>query len=115
MSGNEIAWLNLTYRMPLFRNIDSRVGHIYIDKIFFSVFGDLGNAWNGKLPEFDSFKKGAGAEIRIGLNSYYLFPTNVFFSTAYGFDEVERVVRNETIKYGKEWRFYGGILFGFDF
>ncbi len=115
MSGNEIGWLNLTYRMPLFRNIDSKVGHIYIDKIFLSVYGDLGNAWNGKLPEFDTFKKGAGAELRIAMNSYYLFPTNFFVNASYGFDEVQRTVRNETIKYGKEWRFYGGILFGFDF
>lgn len=115
VSGNEIGWLNLTYRMPLFRNIDSKVGHIYIDKIFLSVYGDLGNAWNGKLPELDSFKKGAGAELRVAMNSYYLFPTNFFVNASYGFDEVERTVRNETIKYGKEWRFYGGILFGFDF
>jgi Tol biopolymer transport system component len=115
LSGNEIGWLNLTYRMPLFRNIDGRLGHLYIDKIFFSVYGDIGNAWNGDLPELNTFKKGAGAEIRIAMNSYYLFPTNVFFNASYGFDEVTRVVRDETIKYGKEWRFYGGILFGFDF
>ncbi|QQS34606.1 MAG: PD40 domain-containing protein [Ignavibacteriales bacterium] len=115
VSGNELGWLNLTYRMPLFRNIDSRVGHIYIDKVFLSVYGDIGNAWNGKIPELDTFKKGAGAELRVAMNSYYLFPTNLFVNASYGFDKVERTVRNETITYGKEWRFYGGILFGFDF
>ncbi|OGU74471.1 MAG: biopolymer transporter Tol [Ignavibacteria bacterium RBG_16_34_14] len=114
ISGNEIAWLNLTYRFPLFRNIDARAGHLYLDKIYFSVYGDLGNAWTGKIPELNSFKKGAGAELRIQLSSYYLFPTSIFLNAAYGFDKFDRVVNNEIITYGKEWQFYGGILFGFD-
>ncbi len=115
VSGNEIAWLNLTYRFPLFRNIDTRIGHIYIDKIYFSVYGDLGNAWNGEIPEFNSFKKGAGAELRIKMNSFYLFPTSLFFSAAYSFDTYTRKVFNETVTYGKEWQLYGGILFDFNF
>lgn len=119
ISGNEIGWLNLTYRFPLFINIDSRIGHVYLDKIFFSVYGDFGNAWNGSLPSLNKFKKGAGAELRIQLNSFYLFPTSVFFNASYGFDNFTRIVNrgNETrtLTYGKEWRFYGGILFGFDF
>jgi Tol biopolymer transport system component len=115
ISGNEIAWLNLTYRFPLFTNIDSKAGHLYIDKIFFSVYGDLGNAWTGDFPKLKTFKKGAGAELRIQMNSYYLFPTSLFFNASYGFDKFERIVNNNPIKYGKEWRFYGGILFGFDF
>jgi Tol biopolymer transport system component len=115
VEGNEIGWLNLTYRFPLFTNIDSRIGHIYLDKVFLGLYGDLGNAWNGKIPGLDSFKKGAGMELRFQMNSYYLFPTNLFFNAAYGFDRVTRQINNETINYGKEWRFYGGILFGFDF
>jgi hypothetical protein len=115
VEGNEIGWLNLTYRFPLFTNIDSRIGHIYLDKVFLGFYGDLGNAWNGKMPGLDSFKKGAGMELRFQMNSYYLFPTNLFFNAAYGFDKVTRQINNETINYGKEWRFYGGILFGFDF
>ena len=115
ISGNEVGWLNLTYRMPLFTNIDMKAGHFYIDKIFFSVYGDLGSAWNGKMPQLSKFKKGAGAELRMQMNSFYLFPTSVFFNASYGFDKFDRLVRSETITYGKEWRFYGGILFGFDF
>ncbi|NWF90464.1 MAG: PD40 domain-containing protein [Ignavibacteriaceae bacterium] len=115
ISGNEVAWLNLTYRFPLFTNIDSRIGHLYVDKVFLSFYGDLGNAWNGNIPSIETFKKGVGAEIRIQLNSFYLFPTSIFFNGSYGFDEFERKVRDEMVTYGKEWRFYGGILFGFDF
>lgn len=113
ISGNEIAWINLTYRFPLLKNIDERIGHIYIDKIYLSVYGDFGNAWNGKLPSMNQFKKGAGAELRIKLNSFYIFPTSLFFNAAYSFDKVLKVVRNENVVYGKEWNFYGGILFDF--
>jgi Tol biopolymer transport system component len=115
INGNEVAWLNLTYRFPLFRNIDAKMGHLYLDKIYFSLYGDIGNAWTGEIPGIKDFKKGAGAEVRFQLNSYYLFPTAVFFNAAYGFDEVTRTVRETEITYGNEWRFYGGILFGFDF
>lgn len=115
ISGNELGWINFTYRFPLLRNLDTRIGHLYIDKIYLSVYGDFGNAWNGELPKFDEFKKGAGAEIRIKMNSFYLFPTSIFFNAAYSFDTFNREVRDEIVTYGKEWRFYGGILFDFTF
>jgi Tol biopolymer transport system component len=50
ISGNELAWLNLTYRFPLFKDIDTKIGHLYLDKVFFSVYGDIGNAWDGDFP-----------------------------------------------------------------
>ncbi|MCB0748388.1 MAG: biopolymer transporter Tol, partial [Ignavibacteriae bacterium] len=115
ISGNELAWLNLTYRLPVFKNIDYRLGHLYIDKLFFSVHGDLGNAWNGDVPKFNDFKKGIGAELRLKMISFYLFPTSLFFNASYAFDKVDRLVRDEVITYGKEWKFYGGILFDFSF
>lgn len=113
ISGNEIAWLNLTYRFPLFRNIDSRIGHLYLDKIYFSVNADIGNSWNGSLPSISEFKKGIGTELRIQLSSYYLFPTSVFLHAAYSFDKFTRVIDNQKVNYGKEWSFYGGVLFDF--
>ena len=115
VSGNEVGWLNLTYRFPLFKNIDTRFGQLYFDKIFFSVFGDLGNAWTGNFPSLSDFKKGAGAELRIKMNSFYLFPTSLFFTAAYSFDRFTNKILGEDVTYGKEWRFYGGILFDFSF
>ena len=114
ISGNEIAWLNFTYRFPLFRNIDTRAGHLYIDKIFLSFNADVGNAWNADATTIENFKKGVGAELRIQLSSYYLFPTSVFVSGSYGFDEFKRTVNNEIVTYGKEWNLYAGVLFGFE-
>ncbi len=115
ISGNELGWINLTYRFPLFTNIDTRIGHLYIDKVYFSVYGDYGNAWTGSLNGMSDFKKGLGAEVRIKMNSFYIFPTSIFFNAAYSFDKFSRVIRGENISYGKEFQFYGGILFDFSF
>ena len=115
ISGNEIAWLNLTYRFPLWTNIDARLGQLYLDKIYFSVFGDWGNAWTGGGPQFSKFKKGAGVGLRIKLISFYVFPTSLFFNAAYSFDKFTRNILGENVTYGKEWRFYGGILFDFNY
>ncbi|UCH64740.1 MAG: PD40 domain-containing protein [Ignavibacterium sp.] len=114
VEGNEIAWLHLEYRFPLFRDIDSKFGHMYLDKIFLSLYFDIGDAWTGDSWKFESTKRGAGVQLRLHMNSYYLFPTAIFFDAAYGFDQFKRIVNNEIITYGKEWQFYGGILFGFD-
>jgi Tol biopolymer transport system component len=114
ISGNEVAWFNLTYRFPLFRDIDAKIGHLYLDKVFLSFNADIGNAWTGNLSSDAKYKKGVGSELRVQLNSYYLFPTSLFVSAAYGFDKFQRVVNNKVITYGQNWNFYGGILFGFD-
>ena len=114
LSGNEMAWVNFTYRFPLWRDIDYKLSFLYFDKIFLSFHFDYGNAWTGEIPGLDQFKKGAGAEIRLQMNSYYLFPTALFFNASYGFDSFQREANREIVTYGKEWRFYGGILFGFD-
>jgi len=115
VSGNEILWMNFAYRFPLWKNIDSRLGFLYVDKMFLSLYGDFGNAWTGNIPNVKTFKKGAGAELRIALNSFYLFPTALFVNANYGFDSFQKVIRDQVVTYGKEWRFYGGVLFGFDF
>ncbi len=115
VSGNELAWMNITYRFPLFKHIDYRLGHLYFDKVFLSVHGDIGNAWNGALPSLNDFKKGVGTEIRLKMISFYLFPTSLFFNASYAIDKVEKTIRTETVTYGREWKFYGGILFDFNF
>ncbi len=114
ISGNKLGWLNVTYRFPLFRDIDTRIGHLYLDKIYMSVYGDIGSAWNGNLTGAVKFRKGVGAEIRIKMNSFYLFPTSLFFNAAYSFDKFTRNILNENVTYGNEWNFYGGILFDFN-
>lgn len=114
VSGNDLGWLNITYRFPLFKNLDTRIGSFYLDKIYFSAFADFGHAWTDVKPSFDQIKKGIGAELRIKLTSFYLFPTSVFFSAAYAFDKFNRDVRGDIVQYGQNVRYYGGILFDFN-
>ncbi|MFC2102989.1 biopolymer transporter Tol [Bacteroidota bacterium] len=114
IEGNNIAWLRLGYRFPLARDIDARIGHLYLDKVFLTFNFDIGNAWNGDAAKLEDTKKSVGAELRVHMNSYYLFPTDLFISASYGLDEFSRTINNEIITYGKEFRLYGGILFGFD-
>lgn len=115
ISGNRILWLNASYRFPLWKHIDLNFGHIYIDNVYLSFYGDFGNAWNAQFPSLSNFKKGIGSEIRIKMVSFYIFPTCIFFSTAYSFDSYDKIVRGESFSYGRRFEFYGGILFDFSF
>lgn len=116
ISGNEIFHLNVNYRFPIFEEIDTRFYHLYIDKIYASIYFDYGNAWEDKQVKLKDFKKGIGTELRVQMNSFYIFPTSLFLNIAYGFDEFKRqnIFTKEVIKYGKEVLIYFGILFGFE-
>ena len=117
LGGNELAQFSAEYRLPLISKIDLRILQLYFDKLYAAAFADMGDAWNGKLPTLRQFKTDAGAELRLESFSFYSYPTRIFFSAAYGFDRFDKLVSssNQTVTYGKEWRFYFGVLFGFDF
>ncbi len=118
ISGNELAVVGLEYRLPLVPNIDVRFLQFYFDKFYASVYGDFGNAWSSEKPKLNEFKGDAGVELRLESFSWYSYPTRIFFNASYGFNEFEKSVRGtltKPVRYGKEWRFYFGVLFGFDF
>ena len=114
LGGGRVATANLTYRFPLIQNIDMRISPLYLDKLYMSVYGDFGNAWDGDNTKLDNFKKDVGAQLRLQTTSFYVFPTSIFFDAAYGLDEFTREFQGTPVTYGKEWRFYFGMLFGFD-
>ncbi|MBI3189917.1 MAG: PD40 domain-containing protein [Ignavibacteriales bacterium] len=117
LGGNEFVMGNLTYRFPISEKIDVRLLHIYFDKLYAAVYGDIGNVWREGTPSGLRFKKDVGVELRLEAFSYYAFPTRVFFNATYGLDEFDRQVRNaqSAVTYGKEWQFHFGVLFGFEF
>lgn len=114
LGGNHIASATLTYRAPIVGDIGWKVGHILFDKLYGSVFADVGDAWTNEKKFFSDLKKDIGFEIRLQAFSFYMYPTSIFFSGAYGLDQFTRTFNNRDLTYGKEWRFYFGILFGFD-
>jgi outer membrane protein assembly factor BamA len=117
IGGNELATVSLGYRFPLLNKIDTRILQLYFDKLYAFMYADLGNAWTGAVPSLKEFKKDAGVQLRLESFSFYAFPTRVFFDAAYGFDRFTRPIpyTGQRVTYGKEWRFYFGVLFGFDF
>lgn len=123
VGGGRYATANLTYRLPLVTNMDFNFLQFYFDKLYFSVYGDIGNAWNGsaKNLKLDDFKKDVGFELRLLTYSYYVYPTAFAFNAAYGIDQFTNIFpssssrQEQEVTYGKEWRFYFTMLFGFDF
>lgn len=120
LGGNKYASANLTYRFPIIEHMNFNLLQFYFDKLYFSVYGDFGDAWDGNATKFKDFKKDVGAELRFQTFSYYVYPTSFALNAAYGLDEFTRIFpstinENKLVTYGKEWRFYFTVLFGFDF
>ena len=117
IGGNRLATAGIAYRFPLVSSMDLRFLQFYFDKLYMSVYADIGNAWTGSSPKLSDFKTDAGVELRLESFSFYAYPTRIFFNAAYGFNRFTTYIstRNESVAYGREWRFYLGVLFGFDF
>jgi Tol biopolymer transport system component len=105
-----------TYRFPIHRNLDWKLGHLQFDKLYAGLFYEYGDAFDGSEIKFENFKRDVGVELRLDSFSYNLFPTRVFFQAAWPIDEVQNFdqSRDELINYPQEWRYYLGVLFEFD-
>ena len=117
IGGNRAVSLNATYRFPIATKLDFRILQIYFSKLYASVFYDIGNAWPRETASDNFWKQDAGFEFRLESFSFYAYPTRIFFSGAYGLDQFSRSVNDiniSTVTYGHEWRFYLGVLFGFE-
>ncbi len=115
IGGNKLLALNVTYRYPLFRDIDKQILQFYLSDLYLSAFGDAGACWNGNITG-TKFKRDLGAELRLSGFSFYSYPTAFFFDGCYGFDRFTTQLRDfqTSVTYGKEWRFYFGLTFSFD-
>lgn len=109
IEGTRLLHLQLAYRFPLADFPDTRVGIFNLDDLYLSLYCDAGNAWRGGGLQPEKFKRDAGAQLRLSLFSFYGYPTSLSFDAVYGFD---RFVHMEQ-QYGREWRFYFGLLFDF--
>jgi Tol biopolymer transport system component len=115
LGGNELVHGQITYRFPVISSMDLRLGHMLFDKLYGGVFLDVGDAV--MVPEHFTvrdLKKNVGFELRLETYSFSMYPTRIFFSGAYGLDEFTRTFNFTDVTYGREWRWYFGMLFGFD-
>ncbi len=122
LGGNTTAYTQLSWFIPIRENIERQINRFTADKIFARLFAEAGNGWGGPLDIGNDIKTGVGAELRFSLNSYYLMPTRLFISGAYGFnsfdlqfpDEFVTTDEPDVIEYGREFMFNFGLLFDFD-
>ncbi len=118
LGGNKMLILNLTYRYPLFRDVDKQLLQFYLSNVYLCGFGDIGDVWDDGLSGITGtrFKKDVGSELRMSGFSFYSFPTAIFFDACYGLDRFTTQISDfqTSVIYGKEWRFYFGLTFSFD-
>ncbi|MBO6576560.1 MAG: PD40 domain-containing protein [Rhodothermales bacterium] len=122
LGGNRTAWAQMAYTFPLLPRIDRQMGFLYADKLFARVYADAVSAWRGAFPGAGSIRKDVGAELRLGLGSFYLLPTAVFVSGTYGLDTFDFQLDDgfvtpdgqSTVQYGGGVQWHVGVLFGFD-
>ncbi|MBN2414920.1 PD40 domain-containing protein [bacterium] len=109
IEGTRLLHLQMAYRFPLADFPDTRVGIFNLDDLYLSLYCDAGTAWSEGYIKPDDFKRDAGVQLRLSLFSFYGYPTSISFDAVYGFD---RFIHMEQ-RYGREWRFYFGLLFDF--
>ena len=123
LGGTTTAFSTLSWFIPLKTDIYRQMGRLTLDKVFLRLFAEAGNGWGGPLNIDKNIKTGVGAELRIGMNSYYFFPTSFFLSSAYGFNSYDLQLPDafitETpsgrVSYGNQILINFGILFDFEF
>jgi outer membrane protein OmpA-like peptidoglycan-associated protein len=54
LSGETQAILHLQYRFPLARQIDTKIGDLYLESAYMQVFGTVGNLWSYRLKDPDN-------------------------------------------------------------
>ncbi|HYE95509.1 MAG TPA: hypothetical protein VD962_04830, partial [Rubricoccaceae bacterium] len=74
LGGNETVWLQAGYTFPILPRLERQVGWLYLDKLYGRVYADAAAAWSGPWPGADAIRKDVGAELRLGFDSFYLFP-----------------------------------------
>jgi len=109
MEGRYLAHGRATLRVPLFRHMDLSLLHLYFDKIYLGVSYDYGGAFIKTAGLRQKLHDSINLQMRMNLSSFYVFPTQIFFNAAYGFDKF----KNRGVTYGQEWRYYFGLSFGF--
>ncbi|HKJ33076.1 MAG TPA: hypothetical protein VKA34_14665 [Balneolales bacterium] len=122
LGGITTAYTELSYNMPLITHIDKQYGRFTLDKIYSRFFVEAGNGWGGPLNIGKNIKTGVGAELRVSLDTNYLFPSKFFISGAYGLNKFNVHLPdafltnsgNNTVSYGHRVLINFGLLFSFD-
>ena len=122
LAGEQTAFTSLSWFMPIKKGITKQVGPYTIDKLYTRFFFETGNAWQSPFSTGNNLKTGIGAELRLAMNGYYLFPLKFFISGSYGFNQFTLTLpeefitgsQNNKVTYGRELLFHFGLTFDFE-
>jgi len=122
LGGQRTLFGRASVLMPLFTDINSQFRAYTIDKIYAHFYYETGNGWGGPLNIGNQLKHGIGTELRLSLNSSYIFPLKLFINSSYGFNRFDVTLpssfisaeKGNAVKYGREVLFYFGLTFDFD-
>jgi hypothetical protein len=115
LGGGHLYHANVTYRFPIIPRMNFSIAQLMFDKLYGGLFVDIGDAAAERSQmTLASMKRDVGFELRLETFSFALYPTRIFFSGAYGLTDFTRTFQMQPVRYGKEWRWYFGVLFGFD-
>ena len=109
IEGRKLIHLGLAYRFPVFQQMNLKLWAFHFQKLYVSLYGQTGNAWDGGGIDPALWKSTVGMEARLKMVTFYTYPLCLFVDGAYGLDSFQR----EDIAYGGSWRTYFGILFDF--
>lgn len=122
LGGSTTAYSSLSWFAPIWRGIHTQKGPFTIDKIFTRFFFETGNGWKSPFETGNKLKSGLGAELRVAMNGYYLFPLKLFISGSYGLDQFSLTLPDDFITnsgsnqvtYGQDLIFHFGLTFDFE-
>ena len=122
LGGSTTGFASLSWFAPIFRNINKQAGPYTLDKVFARFFFETGNGWRSPYDTGNNLKSGIGAELRLAMNGYYLFPLKFFISGSYGFNEFTLTLpedfitnsQSNKVSYGRQLLFHFGITFDFE-
>ncbi|HET8864398.1 MAG TPA: hypothetical protein VFM80_01790 [Gracilimonas sp.] len=122
IGGSTTGFTSLSWFAPVYRGINKQAGPYIFDKVFARFFFETGNGWRSPYDTGNNLKSGVGAELRVAMNGYYLFPLKFFISSSYGFNEFTLTLpddfitnsQSNRVSYGRELLFHFGLTFDFE-
>jgi hypothetical protein len=116
MGGTRLGLARLTYRFPVWRNIDRQFFGVYFASLYAGAFTEAGKVWTEDELDLRGNKKDVGFDLRLKGFTFHSYPIAASFEAAYGLDDV--VYRDPFNTFavfyeGKDWKYYGSILFSF--
>jgi Tol biopolymer transport system component len=122
IGGRKGAMASVTYRFPIWRQINKQASWLTIKDLYGGVFYEAASVWNnGNLPTDDpdiarDYYSTVGGELRLNLGSFYSYPTTVNVMAAYAMDKavyVNPIASVAPVYYDPQWRYY--VIVGFSF